>query len=325
MTMKIIVLDGYTLNPGDLNWDDLYELGNVTIYDRTDNKQILELAQEADILLTNKTPLTAETINQLKNLKYIGMLATGYDVVDTEAACKRSIPVCNVPDYGTNSVAQMAFAHILNLVNQVHHHADTVADGKWTRCPDFCYWDYPMVELEGLNLGILGYGRIGRALAKLGRAFGMKLLTVSRKSALDKNEPVKFVSTKDLFAKSDVLSLHCPLTPDTENIVNANNLTLMKTSAFLINTSRGNLVCETDLTDALNNGTIAGAGLDVVSTEPVRSDNPLLKAKNCFITPHIAWATKAARQRLMDIAVENIRCFLKKHQPQNLVNPILYP
>ena len=312
------------LNPGDLSWNDLCELGDTKIYDRTDDKQILERAQNADILLTNKTPLTSETISQLHNLKYIGMLATGYDVVNTDAASKCSIPVCNVPNYGTNSVAQMAFAHILNLVNRVHHHAGTVVDGKWSRCPDFCYWDYPIVELEGLNLGILGYGRIGRALAKLGRAFGMKIMTVSCKSALNETEPLKFVSIKDLFAQSDILSLHCNLTSDTAHLVNADNLIPMQRSAFLINTSRGGLVCEKDLAYALNKGKIAGAGLDVVSTEPILMDNPLIKAKNCFITPHIAWATKAARKCLMDIAVENVRCFLKNH-PQNLVNPIFSP
>lgn len=317
--MKIIVLDGYTLNPGDLSWDNLCELGDTKVYDRTDEKQILARAENADILLTNKTPLTSEIMSQLKNLKYIGMLATGYDVVNTDAASKCSIPVCNVPNYGTNSVAQMAFAHILNLVNRVHHHAGTVVSGKWSRCPDFCYWDYSMVGLEGLTLGILGYGRIGHALAKLGRAFGMSILTLSGKSAPGEVEPLEFVSIEDLFSKSDILSLHCPLTPNTENIVNAGHLALMKKSAFLINTSRGGLVCDTDLADALNNGMIAGAGLDVVSNEPIHIDNPLLKAQNCFITPHIAWATKAARKRLMDIAVENIRCFLK-NQPQNVVN-----
>ena len=319
--MKIIVLDSYTLNPGDLSWDDLCELGDTKIYDRTDDKQVLKRAQNADILLTNKTPLTSETISQLNNLKYIGMLATGYDVVNTDAASKRSIPVCNVPNYGTNSVAQMAFAHILNLVNRIHHHADTVVDGKWSACPDFCYWDYPMVELEGLTLGILGYGRIGRVLAKFGRTFGMKIITVSCKSALDEAGPLKFVSTKDLFAQSDILSLHCPLAPDTKNIVNADNLALMKKSAFLVNTSRGGLVCDNDLAYALNKGMVSGAGLDVVSIEPILLDNPLLKAKNCFITPHIAWTTKAARKRLMDIAVENVRCFLK-NQPQNIINPV---
>lgn len=308
--MNVVVLDGYTLNPGDLSWKELNDLGNTEIYDRTGPDIIMDRAKDADILITNKTPVTADVINAIPRLKYIGMLATGYDVVDVNAAEKKQIPVCNVPLYGTVSVAQMAFAHILNLTNQVHHHALTVADGKWSQSPDFCYWDFPLLELEGKNLGILGYGRIGRALARIGKAFGMRILTDDRNLEKDSNDDITRLPVDTLFAQSDILSLHCPLTRDTHHVIDAHHLGLMKPTAFLINTSRGGLVCEDDLADALNTGIIAGAGLDVVSVEPVTPDNPLLSARNCFITPHIAWATKAARQRLMDAAVENVRKFL---------------
>jgi len=308
--MKIVVLDGYTLNPGDLSWEDLKALGECAIYDRTQAEEILARSSDAEIILTNKTVLSADTIKQLKHLKYIGVLATGYNIVDVEAAFKRAIPVTNVPTYGTDSVAQMVFAHILNLTQNVAHHAQTVKDRRWSRSPDFCYWDMPLVELNGLMMGIIGFGRIGRAVAKLALAFGMKVI------AYDVNESNKIsgachmASLDEVFSQTDVLSLHCPLTAETEKIVNTKSLSLMKPTAFLINTSRGPLVDEPSLAEALDKGIIAGAGLDVLDTEPPRKDNPLFEAKNCFITPHIAWATRSARQRLMDVTVENVRAFL---------------
>jgi glycerate dehydrogenase len=317
--MNIVVLDGFTLNPGDLNWEGLKTLGTCNIYDRTAPDLVLERAKEAEIVLTNKTVLNRDTIQKLPKLKYIGVLATGYNVVDVAAARERNVPVANIPTYGTKSVAQMTFAMLLEMTQHVGHHAQTVADGRWTRSPDFCYWDFPLIELEGLTMGIVGYGRIGQAVGELAVAFGMKVLV--NKSTPPKETPkgVQFVDLETLFRQSDVVSLHCPLTPQTKDLINAERIGWMKSTAFLINTGRGPLIDEVALTNALNSGRIAGAALDVLAVEPPKAENPLFKAKNCIITPHIAWATHAARARLMDIAVDNVKAFIDG-TPKNLVN-----
>ena len=319
--MKIVVLDGYTLNPGDLSWSDLEALGECTIYERSAPEQIIRRAEAAEIVLTNKTVLSAEIIGRLTKLKFIGVLATGYNVVNVEAARRRGIPVSNVPTYGTESVAQMAFAHLLNLALHVAHHARTVRDGRWTNCADFCYWDMPLVELQGLTMGIVGFGRIGRATARLARAFGMNVIVHDIITPSELPDGCRMVELEDIFRKSDVISLHCPLTPQTENLVNAERLALMKPTAYLINTSRGPLIDEQALADALNSDTIAGAGVDVLTAEPAAKDNPLLIAKNCHITPHIAWASRAARERLLQVSVDNVVAFLAG-KPQNVVNNV---
>jgi Lactate dehydrogenase and related dehydrogenases len=313
--MKIVVLDGYTLNPGDLDWSALRALGAGEIHDRTPVEQIVERAADAEIVLTNKCPLRADTIERLPKLRYIGVLATGYNVVDVAAAKARGIVTTNVPAYGTRSVAQHVFALLLELTNSVGHHAQTARDGRWTRSVDWCYWDRPLVELDGLTLGIVGYGRIGRAVAELGRAFGMNVLAFTRSEAPGATK----VELDDLFRRSDVISLHCPLTPATEGLVNTARLALMKPTAFLINTGRGPLVVEKDLAAALEAGVLAGAAVDVLSAEPPSADNPLLTARNCLVTPHLAWATRAARQRLLDIAIANVRSFIEG-RPQNVVS-----
>jgi glycerate dehydrogenase len=315
---KIVVLDGYTLNPGDLSWDGLKALGQCTVYDRTEPCDVLSRAEGAEIILTNKTVLSSDIIGQLPNLKYIGVLATGYNVLDVEAAHERGIVVANVPAYSTPSVGQLVFAHLLNLAHHIGHHAETVRSGRWSSSPDFCYWDTPLIELSGLTLGIIGFGRIGRTTAKLALAFGMKVLAydIIRPSSMP--EGCKFVGLEDVFRDGDVVSLHCPLTSQTTRIVNKERLALMKKTAFLINTGRGPLVDEHALADALNNERIAGAGLDVLSSEPPEKDNPLIKAKNCFITPHIAWATRAARERLLKVVIDNVAAYLAG-KPQNVV------
>jgi glycerate dehydrogenase len=318
--MHIVVLDGYTLNPGDLNWSELEELGKCRIYDRTLPNDVVPRAASADILLTNKTPITAQDIEQLPKLKYIGVLATGYNIVDVDAAEAQDIIVTNVPTYGTDSVAQNTFAHILNLTNRVGQHAQSVMQGKWTASTDWCYWDYPLIELSGLILGIIGFGRIGQSVANLGLAFGMKVLFYDPQTTRSQPSTIKKVDLNQLFEQSDIITLHCPLTDETEKLVNKERLRLMKKTAFLINTSRGPLIDETALAGALNNNKIAGAGLDVLSVEPPVADNPLLKAKNCFITPHNSWATKASRIRLMNAVIDNIKAFLN-HKPKNVVNP----
>jgi len=323
--MNIVVLDGYTLNPGDLTWKELESLGQCTIYDRTDPKEVVPRAKDAEIVLTNKTVLSSDVIAQLPKLKYIGVLATGYNIVDIEAARDLGIPVTNVPAYSTQSVAQMVFAHILNLVQHVAHHAETVRSGRWASNPDFCYWDTPLIELVGLTMGIIGFGRIGQATAKLALAFDMKVIVydiVTPSSMLvGSPEGCQFVELNDIFRLSDVVSLHCPLTPQTKKLINKERLELMKRTAFLINTSRGPLVDEQALAEALNNEKIAGAGLDVLSEEPPSENNPLLKAKRCYITPHIAWATHAARQRLLQVVVNNVASFLAGRL-QNVVNGV---
>jgi len=313
--MKIVVLDGYALNPGDLDGAPLRALGECEIHDRTPVDQIVARAQDAEVVLTNKCPLSAETLAQLPKLKFIGVLATGYNVVDVAAARARGIPVSNVPIYGTKSVAQHVFALILAHTQHVEAHASAVRAGRWSSNADWCFWDTPLTELDGKVLGIVGYGRIGQAVADLGRAFGMNVIVHSRSAKTG----VEQVSLDELFQRADVISLHCPLTPETQGLVNAQRLALMKPTALLVNTGRGPLIVDADLAAALNDGRIAGAALDVLSAEPPPANNPLLTAKNCLITPHIAWATKAARQRLLGTVVENIRAFAAG-QPQNVVN-----
>jgi len=308
--MNIVVLDGYTLNPGDLSWDPLRKLGSCEIYDRSSRDEIVPRSASAEIVLTNKVVLNRAYMSAVPRLKYIGVTATGYNIVDVAAARERNIIVTNVPTYGTKSVAQMTIALLLELTQHIGHHAQTVRDGRWTRSPDFCYWDYPLVELDGLTMGIIGYGRIGQAVGELAQAFGMKVIAHSRKSSAQELE--------QLFRASDVISLHCPLTPETKHLINKERLAWMKPSALLLNTSRGPLIDEAALAEALNEGRIAGAGLDVLAVEPPPADNPLFTAKNCFITPHIAWATRAARSRLMDASIENVRAFLSG-KPKNVV------
>jgi len=319
--MRIVVLDGYTLNPGDLTWENLQTLGDTEIHDRSAPEEVLPRAANAEVVLVNKVVLSAETINALPELKYIGVLATGFNCVDTDAASARSIPVCNVPTYGTNSVAQMTFAHILEFTQNVGHHDRTVRDeGRWAASSDFCYWDFPLIELEHQTLGIVGLGRIGLAVARLGLAFGMKVLAYSPSSKTPV-DGITMASLDDLFEQSDIISLHCPLTPESENLVNAQRLASMKSTSYLVNTSRGPLIDSEALAVALNSGQIAGAGLDVLEVEPPPKEHPLYSAKNCRITPHIAWATQAARQRLLATAVQNVKAFLDG-SPQNVVNGV---
>jgi glycerate dehydrogenase len=317
--MKIVVLDGHTLNPGDLSWEPLQELGECAIHERSAPDEVVPRSQGASILITNKVPLTRAQMAQLPDLRYIGVTATGYNIVDAAAARERNIHVTNVPTYGTRSVAQMTFALLLELAHHVGHHAQTVREGRWSRSPDFCYWDHPLIELDGLTAGIVGFGRIGRAFAELALAFGMRVLVFSRSTAAELPAGMRRADLDTLLRQSDVVSLHCPLTPETKHLVNAPRLALMKPTAFLLNTSRGPLVDDLALADALNNGRLAGAGLDVLSVEPPPADNPLLRARNCLITPHIAWATHAARARLMATSIANVRAFLSG-SPQNVVN-----
>jgi glycerate dehydrogenase len=317
--MKIVILDGYTANPGDLSWDEFARLGTLEVFDRTSGEQIVTRLQGAAVAMTNKVVLNREIISALPDLRYIGVTATGYNIVDIVAARERGIVVCNVPEYGTQEVAQAVFALLLELVFRAGHHAATVREGKWSRSADFCYWDYPLIGLGGLTLGIVGYGRIGQAVARIGQAFGMKILATRRTRSASVNDGVQYVDLDTLLRTSDVISLHCPLTPESKEMVNAKFLAQMKPKAFLINTARGGLVDEPALAEALNQGRIAGAGLDVLSTEPPPANNPLLTAKNCIITPHIAWATKTARARLLQIAADNIRAW-QAGKAQNVVN-----
>jgi len=317
--MRIVVLDGYTLNPGDLSWGQLQALGPCAIYDRSSAEEVVPRARDAEIVLTNKAGLSRQIIAQLPRLRYIGVIATGYNIVDRQAARERNIVVTNVPAYGTASVAQMVFAHLLNLTQHVAYHAETVTARRWCTSQDWCYWDYPLVELALLTLGIIGFGQIGRATAQIARAFKMKVLACDPAAPAGAAAGVQLTDLERVFRQSDAISLHCPLTPQTYQLVNRERLAMMKPSAYLINTSRGPLVDEEALAEALNSGRIAGAGLDVLAVEPPEPDNPLLSAKNCYVTPHIAWATKAARQRLLTAVVENIRAFLAG-RPQNVVS-----
>ncbi len=318
--MKMVCLDGYTLNPVDNPWDRVEALGDLTVYDRTPADQILERAKGAEVLLTNKTPITAETMEQLPDLKFITVLATGFNIVDVEAARARNIPVSNVPIYGTDTVAQYVFALLLDHCHKAAHHSARVKDGEWARRGDFCFWDYTLTELAGLTMGIVGFGRIGRRTGELANAFGMKVIAADvYKGDAPDYANFEWKEIPDLFAEADVVSLHCPQTADNVGFVNKALLSTMKPSAFLINTARGPLVNEQDLADALNNDVIAGAAVDVVSKEPIEASNPLMQAKNLLITPHMAWGTVAARTRLMGTTAENIEAFING-KPINVVN-----
>ncbi|HEY0455891.1 MAG TPA: D-2-hydroxyacid dehydrogenase [Verrucomicrobiae bacterium] len=317
--MNIVALDGHTLNPGDLSWEPLRALGTCTILPRIKNSEVVPAARDAEIILTNKVPITREQMAALPRLKYIGVTATGYNIVDVAAARERKIVVTNIPAYGTASVAQMTFALLLELTQHAGHHSDTVRQGRWAKSPDFCYWDFPLIELEGLTMGLIGFGNIGQAVARLADAFGMKVNVLLRQRDRALPSYASAVDLNTIFQTSDVLSLHCPLTPDTKDVVNAKSIGPMKTSAFLLNTSRGALINDQALADALNEDRLAGAGLDVLSVEPPLASNPLLQAKNCIITPHIAWATRAARARLMDVTIRNVAAFLHG-KPQNVVS-----
>lgn len=311
--MKITILDGYTLNPGDLSWEGFEKLGDLTVYDRTPPGKTIELAAGSDAVITNKTVLSSEIITQLETLKYIGVLATGYNVVDLAAADHKNIPVTNIPAYGTRSVAQMIFALLLELCHHVQDHSNSVRAGNWSDSADFCYWKHPQVELAGKTMGIIGFGRIGSQVGEVAHALGMKVLAYD---AFDFPAPpyedfTRAATVDEIFRESDVVSLNCPLTDENHGMVNRDTLSLMKKSSFLINASRGPLIVEEDLAAALNSRRIAGAAVDVLSVEPPENTNPLLKADNCLITPHIAWATREARSRLMDIAVENLAAFIR--------------
>lgn len=324
--MKIVILDGYTENPGDLSWEGIAEYGDLTVYDRTpkeDENEILKRIGDAEIVFTNKTPLTESIIEKAPRLSYIGVLATGYNVVDISAAERKGIPVTNIPGYGTAAVAQFTMSLLLEICNQVGHHSRAVKEGRWESCEDFCFWDTPLMELAGRTIGIIGFGRIGQETARLAEAFGMKVLAWARHKRPEmETVNCRYASELDeLFALSDVISLHCPLFPETEGLINKRNIAKMKDGVIILNTARGPIINEADLAEALNSGKVYAAGMDVVSTEPIRGDNPLLHAKNCFVTPHIAWASKESRQRLMDTAVSNLRAFLNGH-PENVVNKI---
>ncbi len=313
--MKIVILDGYTENPGDLNWDSIKALGDeLTVYDRTsltNIKEVNERIGDAGIVFTNKTPLCRETFEACKNIKYVGVLATGYNVVDVAAAREKGVTVTNIPSYGTDAVGQFAIALLLEICHHVGHHDKAVHEGRWESCPDFCFWDYPLIELAGKTMGIIGFGRIGQVTGRIAKAMGMKVVAFDEHPNDSGRAIADYVGLEELLAQSDVISLHCPLFPSTEGIINKNNIAKMKNGVILMNNSRGPLIVEQDLADALNSGKVYAAGLDVVSSEPIKGDNPLLKAKNCIITPHISWAPKESRQRLMDIAADNLKQFLE--------------
>ncbi|NLJ88253.1 MAG: D-2-hydroxyacid dehydrogenase [Epulopiscium sp.] len=318
--MKIVILDGYTENPGDLSWEGFEKLGDLTVYDRTPADKIVERIGDADVVYTNKTPITRETLDACPNVKFIGVLATGYNVIDVEAAKEKGIPVSNIPTYGTDAVAQFTIALLLELCHHIGDHSNAVKNGEWTNNPDWCFWNYPLIELAGKTMGVIGFGRIGQRTAEIAQALGMKILAYDAyKNPELESESCKYVELEELLANSDVISLHCPLFPETEGIINKDTIAKMKDGVMILNTSRGPLIVEEDLRDALNSGKVAGAGLDVVSKEPIEMDNPLLSAKNIIITPHIAWAPKESRQRLMDIAVDNLKGF-KEGKPINVVN-----
>jgi glycerate dehydrogenase len=317
--MKIVVLDGYTLNPGDLTWEGLEKLGDLIVYDRTPKDKVVERIGDAEIIFINKVKITREILEQT-NVKYIGVLATGFNVIDIEAAKEKGILVSNIPTYGTASVAQMVFALLLEICHHVGAHDAAVKSGEWTNKTDFCFWNYPLIELAGKTMGIIGYGRIGQTTGVIAQAFGMKVLAYNRHPDKSlESETLRFVELDELFSESDVISLHCPLLDSTKGIINKSSIAKMKDGVIIINTSRGPLIVEADLAEALNSGKVYAAGVDVVSVEPIEADNPLLKAKNIFITPHIAWAPIESRKRLMNIAVENLRSYIDGN-PENIVN-----
>lgn len=317
--MRLTILDAFTANPGDLSWAGLESLASCTFHERTAASEVITRAKDCELVLTNKTVLDGDAIRGLPKLRYIGVLATGFNVVDLHAAQERGVTVTNVPGYSTPSVAQSVFALLLELTNRVGHHARTVREGRWSRCEDFCYWDGSLVELDGLTMGIFGYGAIGRAVARMALAMGMKVIAYRRNWTEEPLAGVGKAHRDEIFQHSDVLTLHCPLTEDTRELIDAGSIEEMKRGAFLINTARGPLVNEAQLADALNAGRIAGAGLDVLSIEPPKPDNPLLSAKNCIVTPHIAWASGASRGRLIAVATQNVRAFLAG-SPQNVVS-----
>lgn len=321
--MKIVILDGFTENPGDLDWQGMEALGELKVYDRTsltDEEEIIGRIGDAQVVITNKTPLSRKIFERCSNIKYVGVLATGYNVVNVVAASEKGIPVTNIPAYGTAAVGQFAIALLLEICHHIGYHSEAVYSGKWESCSDWCFWDYPLIELSGKNIGIIGYGRIGQTTGRIAQALGMQVLAFDAyRNANLESETCKYVGLDELFERADVIALHCPLFPETKGIINKENIAKMKDGVIIINNSRGPLIVEQDLADALNEGKVAAAGLDVVSREPIRGDNPLLKAKNCFITPHISWAPKEARQRLMDIAVDNLEKYIAG-VPANVVN-----
>jgi len=319
MINKIVILDGYTENPGDLSWEGFERLGELTVYDRTpagDTAEIISRIGNAEAVITNKTPLTKYIIESCPSIKYIGLLSTGYNIVDGEAAGAKGIPVSNIPAYGTQAVGQFAIALLLEICCRVGHHSDAVYQGRWETNPDFCFWDYPLIELAGKTMGIIGFGRIGRVTGAIAKAMGMNVIA---HDIYESDDAAEYVGLDELLARSDVISLHCPLFPETEGLINKHSIAKMKTGVIIINNSRGQLIAEQDLADALNSGKVYAAAVDVVSAEPVKPDNPLLKAKNCIITPHISWASKESRARLMDIAVSNLQAFIDG-RPVNTVN-----
>lgn len=318
--MQIVLLDGYASNPGDLTWEPLKEMGEVTVYDRTQPSEVVERAHDAEIIVTNKVTLTRQTLEQLPNLRLICVLATGYNTIDTLAAHDLGITVCNVPAYSTDSVAQMVFALILNMTNRVAHYARQTREGRWSAAPDFCYWDLPVSELAGKTLGIVGLGHIGAKVASIAREFGMDVFAFTSKNSIDLPDYIQKTTLEGLFGVSDILTLHCPLTPDTHELINARTLARMKRGALLVNTGRGPLVNEADVAEALASGQLGGYGADVMCSEPPAADNPLFAQPNAFITPHIAWASVEARQRLLNATFDNIRAFQNGH-PKNVVNP----
>ena len=322
--MKIVILDGYTENPGDLSWEGLEKLGDLTVYDRTsltDVQEVIDRIGDAEIVFTNKTPMPREVFDTCTNIRYVGVLATGYNVVDVDAAKEKNIPVCNIPTYGTAAVGQFAIALLLEICHHVGHHDKAVHEGRWENNPDWCFWDYPLIELDGKVMGIIGYGRIGQATGRIAQALGMKVLAYDayRNPALE-SETCQYADLDEVLAKSDVIALHCPLFSETEGMINRESIAKMKDGVIILNNSRGPLIVEKDLAEALNSGKVAAAGLDVVSTEPIRGDNPLLTAKNCILTPHISWAPRESRQRIMDCTVDNVRAYLQG-APINVVNP----
>ncbi len=319
--MKIVILDAYCVNPGDLSWEALRRFGELEVYDRTeyDDAVIAGRIGDADIVITNKTPVSAAVLNACGNIKFIAVLATGYNIVDIACADEKGIPVSNIPGYGTAAVAQFVFALLLEICHHAAHHSEAVHGGRWESDPDWCFWDYPLIELDGKTMGVLGYGRIGRQTARIAKAMGMNVLANSRSKQSGGDELAKFVTTDELLESSDVIALHCPLLPETEGMINKDSIAKMKQGVIIINNSRGQLINEQDLADALNSGRVYAAGLDVVSCEPIRPDNPLLAAKNCFITPHISWAPKEARERIIKATEENVDAFLSG-APVNVVN-----
>ena len=317
--MKIVVLDGYTENPGDLSWAPLEELGELTVYPRTGEDQIVQRIGDAEIVITNKTPITRSTLQACPRIRYIAVLATGYNVIDIAAARERGIPVSNVPTYGTAAVGQFAIAMLLEICHHVAHHSQSVHDGAWSRCQDWCYWDYPLIELDGKTMGIIGFGRIGQQTGKIAKAMGMRVLAYDAHPNDTGRAIADYVPLEELLGQSDVIALHCPLFPETAGIINRDTIAAMKDGVIILNNSRGPLIVEQDLADALNSGKVYAAGLDVVATEPILEDNPLLKAKNCIITPHISWAPRESRQRIMDCTVDNVRAFLEG-DARNVIN-----